>query len=254
MGKKKDNIIRIVVLVVILGLIIGLLILYYNKSTSNKEISNEDNKKEQVVENNTVEEVDENNEDNDIVENKDNNNDNNTSKTNETSNNTTDAKKDNTTYTEDDVINYFTNIEDEVNNESKVDKFKTTFKDYFTNTIDFIFYDKEIKGHKFKDLTTSAKLKVMASAIKIDSKINDKIPNYKDSLSDKYKDIKNELVMKYTDLTISVCSNHEQGCDKAKELYGEVKEKGKIGFSYIKSILSKGKNKLKDYYEIYKNS
>ena len=158
------------------------------------------------------------------------------------------------TYTEDDLVNYFNNMEDEINKESNLDKFKTTFKDKFTSIVDFIFYDKEIKGYKFKDLTSTAKLKVIAAAIKIDSKIDEKVPNYKDKLSDKYKDIKSELVVSYLDLTVNICSNHEEGCDKAKKIFGEIKDKGKIGLGYIKDILSKGKNKLKDYYEIYRDS
>lgn len=182
------------------------------------------------------------------------NNDENKQKDEDTTNDNNNTNNNNENYTEEDIINYFNDIENEVENESKIDNYKTKFKDYFTNTIDFIFYDKEIKGHKFKDLTNSAKLKIIASAIKIDAKIDEKIPNYKNSLSTKYKDIKSDLVMKYLDLTVSICSNHEQECDKAKELFKEIKSKGKIGLSYIKNIMSKGKNKLKDYYEIYKNS
>ena len=55
-------------------------------------------------------------------------------------------------------------------------------------------------------------------------------------------------------MTITICTNHEDDCEKAKEIFSEIKDKGKIGFSYIKEIISKGKNKLKDYYEIYRDS
>lgn len=221
-----------------------LLIMKYNKDSESKlgdfskviDLEEDKNKEENAK-------IEDNSSNNDTVDKETNNND-----TNNNSNNNT------VSYTEDDVVDYFSDIEDEVNSESKLDTFKTKFKDYFTNTVDFIFYDKEVKGYKFKDLTTTAKLKVIASAIKIDARIDEKVPNYKDTLGDKYKGIKDKLVTKCLDLTVSICSNHEQGCDKAKEIFGEVKEKGKITLSYIKNVLAKGKNKLKDYYEIYRDS
>lgn len=153
-------------------------------------------------------------------------------------------------YSEEDVINYVSFMENEVSNNSISDN----IKDKFIEVIDFIFYDKEIKGYKFSDLTTSAKIKIISMAIKIDSKIEEKIPNYKNTISSKYNDIKDRLVMLYLDTTISICSNNKEQCNKAKEIFGEVKDSCKIGFSYIKDILSKGKNKLEDYYEIFKNS
>lgn len=247
--KKNILIIALIIIVIMLSY---LLITKYNKDSESKlgdfskvidlnESKNSDedntNKDEEEKTTNSTDTKDDTNE---------NTNKNQNSQSNQSSNNVS--------YSENDVIDYFSDIENEVNNESKLDTFKTKFKDYFTNTVDFIFYDKEIKGHKFKDLTATAKLKVIASAIKIDSKIDEKVPNYKDTLGDKYKGIKDKLVTKYLDLTVSICSNHEQGCDKAKEIFGEIKEKGKITLSYIKNVLSKGKNKLKDYYEIYRDS
>lgn len=235
--KQPKNI--VIIILTILVIVLSIFIVFSKKD-------NDLNKKENIEENNNNEQtiIKTNQE---LEETEENNN------TEQITNEIPETNSENN-FTEQDLVDYFSNIENEVNNETNANIIKTKFKDYFTNTIDFIFYDKEIKGYKFKDLTSTAKLKIIASAIKIDSKIDEKIPNYKETLNAKYKDIKSELVMNYLDLTVSICSNHEQGCDKAKELFGEIKNKGKIGLSYIKNILSKGKNKLKDYYEIYKNS
>ncbi len=41
------------------------------------------------------------------------------------------------------------------------------------------FYDKEIKGYTFSELSDNTKIKVIALALKIDSKIEEYIPGYK---------------------------------------------------------------------------
>lgn len=224
---KKNTIKNIII--ALLSIVIVILIIYLfinNKVDDNKVDDNKIDDTKDYVQNNNIEHK---------------NNENlNQSKDNEEIIN----------YSEEDVINYVSFMENEVNNNSISDN----IKDKFIEIIDFIFYDKEIKGYKFSDLTTSAKIKIISMAIKIDSKIEEKIPNYKDTISSKYNDIKDRLVMLYLDTTINICSNNKEQCNKAKEIFGEIKDSCKIGFSYIKDILSKGKNKLEDYYEIFKNS
>lgn len=101
---------------------------------------------------------------------------------------------------ENSVIQYFDNMNNEIN-ESNFEKCKTKFKDYFITGVDFIFYDKEINGYTFDELSNEAKLKVIAILIKIDNKIEKYAPGYKESISNTgsriYTDIKERLITAY---------------------------------------------------------
>lgn len=155
---------------------------------------------------------------------------------------------------ENSVIQYFDNMNNEIN-ESNFEKCKTKFKDYFITGVDFIFYDKEIKGYTFNELSNEAKLKVIAILIKIDNKIEKYAPGYKESISNTgsriYTDIKERLITAYFDISTKMCSNNTYECDRAKEIFGDVKNECKIGLSYVKKVAISGGRKIKDWYEIY---
>lgn len=155
---------------------------------------------------------------------------------------------------ENSVIQYFDNMNNEIN-ESNFEKCKTKFKDYFITGVDFIFYDKEIKGYTFDELSNEAKLKVIAILIKIDNKIEKYAPGYKESISNTgsriYTDIKDRLITAYFDISTKMCSNNTYECDWAKEIFGDVKNECKIGLSYVKKVAISGGRKIKDWYEIY---
>lgn len=140
-------------------------------------------------------------------------------------------------------------------NESNFEKCKTKFKDYFITGVDFIFYDKKIKGYTFNELSNEAKLKVIAILIKIDNKIEKYAPGYKESISNTgsriYTDIKERLITAYFDISTKMCSNNTYECDRAKEIFGDVKNECKIGLSYVKKVAISGGRKIKDWYEIY---
>lgn len=166
--------------------------------------------------------------------------------------------KSNTEYNDDvnenSVIQYFDNMNNEIN-ESDFEKCKTKFKDYFITGVDFIFYDKEIKGYTFNELSNEAKLKVIAILIKIDNKIEKYAPGYKESISNTgsriYTDIKERLITAYFDISTKMCSNNTYECDRTKEIFGDVKNECKIGLSYVKKVAISGGRKIKDWYEIY---
>lgn len=166
--------------------------------------------------------------------------------------------KSNTEYNDDvnenSVIQYFDNMNNEIN-ESNFEKCKTKFKDYFITGVDFIFYDKEIKGYTFDELSNEAKLKVIAILIKIDNKIEKYAPGYKESISNTgsriYTDIKERLITAYFDISTKMCSNNTYECDSAKEIFADVKNECKIGLSYVKKVVISGGRKIKDWYEIY---
>lgn len=155
---------------------------------------------------------------------------------------------------ENSVIKYFDNMNNEIN-DSSFEKCKAKFKDYFITGVDFIFYDKEIMGYTFDELSNEAKLKVIAILIKIDNKIEKYAPGYKESLSSTsgivYTDIKERLIAAYFDISTKMCSNNTYECDRAKEIFGDVKNECKIGLSYVKNVAISGGRKIKDWYEIY---
>lgn len=154
---------------------------------------------------------------------------------------------------ENDVVQYFENNYNDINS-NKV-SIKDKAKEYFIDIVDFIFYDKEIKGYTFSELSDNAKIKVIALALKIDSKIEEYIPGYKNSISSNgskiYTDVKERLVSSYLDLSVKICSSNEEGCNKAKDIFSDIKDNCNIGWSFIKKLVSDGGNKLKDWYEIY---
>lgn len=154
---------------------------------------------------------------------------------------------------ENDIVQYFENNYNDINS-NKV-SIKDKAKEYFIDIVDFIFYDKEINGYTFSELSDNAKIKVIALALKIDSKIEEYIPGYKNSISSNgskiYTDVKERLVSSYLDLSVKICSSNEEGCNKAKDIFSDIKDNCKIGWSFIKKLVSGGGNKLKDWYEIY---
>ena len=144
-----------------------------------------------------------------------------------------------------DPVEYFNSLEEE-KDESKL-------KNGFTTIVDFLFYGKEIKGKTFKELKDDAKLKIMKIAFSIDSKIDSKFPGYKDKISDKYKNIKTKIVELYVNTTTKICSNNEQLCISAKNDFNSLKDSFGITFDYLKKYGIKGLDKLKEWYEDFRD-
>ena len=236
MSKKKILILIVTISVLFIATVSFLIIKNKTDKMEKFEINNNENNEENNTENNTKNESKEDNDPNsNDVNIKDNSDDN---------------YNDSVT-SEEDVVNYFEKKYDEVNNNSWNDV-KDKAKEYFIDIVDFIFYDKEIKGYTFSELSDNTKIKVIALALKIDSKIEEYIPGYKKSISSNgnkiYTDVKDRLVSSYLDLSVKICSNNEEGCNKAKDIFSDIKDNCKIGWSFIKKLASDGGNKLKEWY------
>lgn len=155
---------------------------------------------------------------------------------------------------EEEIVNYF---EDNYNgiNSNAWDSVKDKAKEYFITIVDFIFYDGKIKGHTFNDLSSTAKLKIISIALKIDNKIEEYIPGYKKTISSNgskiYNNVKEKLVTLYLDISTEICKNHENGCNTAKEIFKDVKDNCRIGWDFVKKLVSSGTSKLKEWYEVY---
>ena len=192
-------------------------------------------------------------EDNNTSNNDEESNFNNDSTSNDTiSNNTSSTNP--TIYQEEDVINYFKNLESNLDKTKNDKTISQSVKDGFITIVDFLFYDKPINGKTFKELSSSAKLQVLKIALSIDSKIEDYFPNYKDSLSSKYQSIKSKVVAKYLDITSEICENNEDTCEAAKTGFSDMKRSFSLTWSFIKDIAGTGTAKLSSWYKIWKNS
>lgn len=157
-------------------------------------------------------------------------------------------------YTEEDIINYFNNLDTELTNYNNDETKEKNIKEKFVKCIDFIFYGEEIEGKTFNELTNTAKLKVISIALSIDSKIDNKFPGYKDSIGNTYQNIKSKLVEKYLDITTNICNNDKELCINAKEGFKELKNSFGLTWDIIKQLAGKGTTKLKNWYEIWRYS
>ena len=153
---------------------------------------------------------------------------------------------------DDEIVSYASNYYSDVkSNKINLDG----AKEKFILLVDFIFYDGEIKGKKFKELTSSAKAKVIYYTLLIDAGIDSKWPNYKDNINTKYNDIKSKLIAKYMDLTTSICESSKDNCEKAKSDFKLLKESVSLTWNTLKNAFlyafDKGKNSLAEWYQIF---
>lgn len=170
-----------------------------------------------------------------------------------------------------------TSLLEEGNDKSIQDKAKGVF----ISLVDFVFYEGEINGVTFNELSEEGKQKVLNLISNIDTKIENKFPNYKENISskatntfkkaseliqkgskniqefskeklgeDNYQaliDAKDELVY-YTKNAIHIIGNTFKNIwDSTEEKRIEVKED-------IKDLWNSGKTKVKNWYEEWKNN
>ncbi len=121
----------------------------------------------------------------------------------------------------------FTTYLEEINTDIKTltaktsltDLDKKTLKNTFITLTDFIFYNGEIKGKTFADLTTSSKEKVIEIYENIDAKIESVYPEYKDKIKETslktYSNIKDKLI----EVKDSIASSYKE--ELGEELYNE---------------------------------
>ena len=151
------------------------------------------------------------------------------------------------------VINFFQSKENEVQTGDEK-TFGEKAKDAFVTIVDFIFYDKEVKGYTFKELTTSAKIKIITIALKIDNKIDSYFPNYKDKIKGTYTNIKDKLVEKYLEYSNKLCETiGVEKCNEVKKDWEIVKEKFGVTTEYLKKLGITGSEKLKNWYENFRD-
>lgn len=153
------------------------------------------------------------------------------------------------------IVSYFSNEYDTVSTYSSDQTLKEKAKEKFITLVDFIFYDGEIKGKKFNELTASAKAKVIYYTLLLDAKIDAKWPDYKKNIGTKYNDIKAKLVAKYMEITTSICENNEDNCANVKNDFALLKKSVGLTWDVIKGAFSyaynSGKEQLVKWYEVF---
>lgn len=155
-----------------------------------------------------------------------------------------------------DVISFFEQESNAIETYNENDgTFREKAKNTFTTIVDFLFYGKEIKGYTFKELTNTAKLKVISLALKIDHKIDEYFPNYKEKVKDKYASFKGKIAMLYLEVTQSLCETvGDVTCNQAKEDFENMKNSFGFTWSLLKELGNNGKEKLSEFYLNWRNS
>lgn len=155
--------------------------------------------------------------------------------------------------TDEGVVAYFNNLSNEIDGS---DSFKDTIKSKFVIVVDFLFYDGKIGEKTFDELSSETKLKVLEIVLEIDQKLESKFPGYKESISTTggkiYTDVKNEAISLYLDVTTSICADNEDLCESAKEGFGKLKTSFSLTWDFIKEAAGTGLEKLKSWYEIWR--
>ncbi len=220
-----------------------------NSNSSNNNIKNEvqDKDNNDSNNNNNSSNSSDNNETKPENNNNNNTNDNNTSSSNEK---TPNQRK------EEDVVSYFESTERMITTYSNVeDKAKITdkLKSGFTTIVDFLFYDKEIKGYTFKELTLATKLKICQIALSIDKKIDSYFPDYKQTIKNGFDSLKAKVVIMYLELTNKACEMVGSAtCNQARADFKNMKEILKIDWEFIKGVAGSSKEAISEWYQSFK--
>lgn len=155
---------------------------------------------------------------------------------------------------EEDVVTSLEELKSEVDRSSHI---TSSIKQGFIELVDFLFYDGTIRGKTFSSLSNSAKLKVLKIAFLIDTKIEEKFPDYKESIksasSFAYDKFREKVIVSYFDLAAKVCQENEESCTTAKEGISELKKSGSLTWQFIKNLTSSSISKLKSWYEVWRD-
>ena len=171
--------------------------------------------------------------------------------------------------TEEDFTTYIETINNEIDEliskENLTILDKETLKNTFITLTDFIFYNGQIKGKTFSELTNETKEKVIEVYEKIDSKIESVYPGYKEKIKESttntYTNIKDKLIELKNDITDTYKQEiGEDRFNKQVETFNESKEKMKESFEPViekiieesKKVYEDTKNKIDNYYQTWK--
>lgn len=240
---KKIIIIGIVsgIALLLIGCLIG--ITYANKK--NEEVKEEIKEKED----NNKEEIKINSKPNDN-ENKD------------ISNNKDTIKNDNYNEKDNIVIDELNNTLNNIEKSTRDENFKDKASSTFISIVDFLFYDGTIKGISFDELTEKGKEKVLEISSKIDVKLEEKCPGYKEKISNstskayqKASKIIKKGAKNINDFAKSALGdeNYQAIIDAKDELVKYSKESLNYVTGAGSKVFNNTKEKLNEWYQNFKN-
>lgn len=167
------------------------------------------------------------------------------------------SNKDNT------IINEMNNTLDSIDAESSSSNFSDKAKATFISIVDFLFYDGTIKGITFNELTDEGKQKVLEIANKIDVKLEEVSPGYKDKISSTTSSAYNKAseVIKNGVNSLNNFAKEKLGdenynsiIDAKDELVKYSKNALNLVGSAGSKLFSSTKDKLNDWYQKFKNN
>lgn len=165
-------------------------------------------------------------------------------------------KKDNIVI--DELNNTLKNIEESTQDENFKDKASSTF----ISIVDFLFYDGTIKGISFEELTEKGKEKVLEISSKIDVKLEEKCPGYKEKISNstskayqKASEIIKKGAKNINDFAKSALGdeNYQAIIDAKDELAKYSKEALNFVTGAGSKVFNETKDKLNEWYQNFKN-
>lgn len=158
----------------------------------------------------------------------------------------------------DELNNTLKNIEESTQDENFKDKASSTF----ISIVDFLFYDGTIKGVTFDELTEKGKEKVLEIASKIDVKLEEKCPGYKETISNstskayqKASEIIKKGAKNINDFAKSALGdeNYQAIIDAKDELVKYSKESLNYVTGAGSKVFNNTKEKLNEWYQNFKN-
>ena len=167
------------------------------------------------------------------------------------------SAKDNT------VINEMTDTLNSINTESNNSDFSDKAKATFITIVDFLFYDGTINGVTFDELTDSGKQKVLELANKIDIKLEEKAPGYKDKISNTTSKAFNKAseIIKNGANNLNDFAKEKLGDENYNSIIDAKDELVKYSENALNLIGSAGsklfsstKDKLNNWYQNFKNN
>ena len=161
------------------------------------------------------------------------------------------------------VINSLENTLEKVKNTRADSKFIDSAKGLFITIVDFLFYDGEISGVTFGELTENGKQEVLKLANKIDNAIEEKAPGYKETISEKASSAFNkasELIKKGAN-NINDFAKEKLGEEYYNDIIDAKDElvyytKNAINFigDVGSNLFNSAKDKLNNWYQNFKNN
>ncbi len=159
------------------------------------------------------------------------------------------------------IKNLKSDIKEILNSDTAKD-IKETCKNVFITLVDFIFYDGDIKGITFDELSDAAKQEFLKEVDEIDNLIMKKFPNYKEEISSKTSSAYNkakDLIKKGANNIKDFAKDKlgDENYNAIKEFKDEFKQSASVVWEDLKDDISnvygKIKEKIKNWYENFRN-